>query len=257
VLAPRPAPLFTAPLSINDVYVGEAIIDTGGGYELMLRDSFGLQIVGEIEVLAFGGFETVSMTEGFRYSVDGWSTQAETALVGLSVCDCNGVGFDFFRKTGVGLGLDFATLTVTFGPSPPVGGVTLPFAPPPPLLSNFDSAFIEVAVVAGGQWTTVLGLLDTGTNSSVMRRSLAAAAAPSSPNRAKVLVNHPELGTVAANVLLFDTPGLPDIILGTDIMRAWSDEWYFSFTERSGTVTTVPRYDVDNGSPGAAKPVQD
>ena len=253
VLAPRPAPLFTVPLAINDTDVGEAIIDTGGGYEVILRETFGLRIVGEVEILAFGGFETVAMTEGFGYSVGGWNAEADTALVGLSVCDCNGVGFDFFRKTGVVLGVDFATHTATFGPVGPIGGVVLPFAPPPPMLANFDSAFIEVDILSGGGRTTVLGLLDTGTNASVMRRSLAAGATPVSRDRANVLVDHPELGTVAASVLLFDTPGLPDIILGTDIMRAWSDEWYFFFAERGGTVTTFPRYDVGEGSSPAAR----
>ena len=226
--------------------MGEAIIDTGGGYELMLRDSFGLGIVGEVEVLAFGGLETVFLTEGFRFHVDGWPSDAATAIVGLSVCDCNGVGFEFFRKTGAVLGVDFVTLTAVISLTLPSGGVTLPFERPPPTLPAFDSAFIDVDVFTGGEHLTVRGLLDTGTNSSVMRRGLFAPISSLQPNRINIFVEHPALGTVAANVMLFDTAGLPDIILGTDIMRAWSDRWYFQFIEEGGTVTTFPRYDIDD-----------
>lgn len=249
VLAPRPAPLFTVPLAINGESIGEAIIDTGGGYELMLREPFGLAIVGRVEVLAFGGLESVSITEGFQYTVGGWSEEAEAALVGLSVCDCNGVGFGFFRKSGAVLALDFGSLTATFSPYRPLSGAALPFKPPPSALPDFDGAFIEVDIVSGSARTTVLGLLDTGTNSSVMRRTIAFPDASAAPRRTNIFVSHAALGTVAANVGLFDTPGLPDIIIGTDIMRAWSDRWYFYFAEEGGTVTTFPRYDVDDGAP--------
>jgi hypothetical protein len=37
-----PAPLFTTPLSIEGEDVGPAIIDTGGDYEVILRETFGL-----------------------------------------------------------------------------------------------------------------------------------------------------------------------------------------------------------------------
>ena len=36
---------------------------------------------------------------------------------------------------------------------------------------------------------------------------------------------------------------LPDLIIGTDVMRAWGDRWYFSFAPEGGTVTVVPHDD--------------
>lgn len=242
IFAPAPAPLFTTPIEIETEPIGQAIIDTGGGYELMLRDEFGLKIVDTVEVLAFGGIELVGLTEGFVYSAGGLKTEAQAALVGLSVCDCNGLGFHFFRKTGAVLGLDFQALSASFMPVVPVGGVTLPFQPAPPELSRFDSAFIQVQIETADSSITVTGLLDTGTNTTALRRGLVEATNPLTPDRADIFVLHPDLGKVAVNVRLFDTRGLPDIILGTDIMRAWSDRWYFFFARQGGTVTAFPRY---------------
>ncbi len=262
-LAGQPAGLFSVPLEVNGEAVGEAVIDTGGGYEVMLREPFGLAIVGTAEVLAFGGKELVQVTEQFPYSAGGTGATADFAIVGLSICDCNGLGYHFFRKTGIVLGVDFSVPVATFHATVPQGAsgpgdeeecedhlcthrVTLPFEPPPPFLANLDSAFIEVEVAAGGETATVLGLLDTGAAVTMMRRGLLGGQrsslpypAPLNPNRLEVTIEHPRLGTVAALVGLFDTQGLPDVILGTDVMRAWGERWYFSFAPNAGAVTVV------------------
>jgi hypothetical protein len=191
--------------------------------------------------LAFGGNESVRVTEGFRYNVGEWETVADAAIVGLSVCDCNGLGFFFFRKTGAVLGLDFSDLTTEFLAAAPGGGVSIPFEPPPSFLPGFDAAFVNVEVASGGDSRMVLGLLDTGTNATAMRRGLVGTPSLLTPNRLDVAVTQDKLGTVAAQVGLFDTEGLPDIILGTDVMRVWADRWYFAFTPEGGTVTVFPR----------------
>jgi len=234
------APLFVAPLSIGGVPIGDAIIDTGGGYELMLRESFGLRIVDRVEVLAFGGREVVDVTEAFRFEAGGVESTADAAIVGLSVCECNGLGFMFFRKANVVLGLDFAEGNARFLSEVPKGGTRVPFEAPPGHLGQFDSAFVLVDVSGGGVTHRVLGLLDTGTNGTVMRRGIIEAVADLTPNRVRVEIHHQGFGTASVNVGLFDTPGLPDIILGTDVMREWADEWYFAFAAVGGTVIAFP-----------------
>ncbi len=243
IFARSQAPLFVVALSIDGEAVGPAVIDTGGGYEVMLREDFGLEVVDTAEVLAFGGTESVRVTEGFRYNVGEWETVADAAIVGLSVCDCNGLGFLFFRKTGAVLGLDFSNLRTEFLATAPGGGVSILFEPPPSFLPGFDAAFVNVEVASGGDSRMVLGLLDTGTNATVMRRGLVGTPSLLTPNRLDVTVTQDKLGTVAAQVGLFDTEGLPDIILGTDVMRVWADRWYFAFTPEGGTVTVFPRGD--------------
>lgn len=245
VLTPGPAPLFRMPLSIEGVPIGPGVIDTGGGYELMLRESFGLKIIGTAEVLAFGGVETVDVTEGFTYTAGGWEAAADAALVGVSVCDCNGVGFHFFRKSGAVLALDFPTGQVALLPGAPEGGVAIPFEQPPASLADFYSAFVDVEVTADGNSRIVRGLIDTGTNATVMRRGVIGTPFLLTPNRLEVAVAHPDLGTVEVQVTLFDTAGLPDIIIGTDVMGVWSDRWYFSFTRDGGMITVFPHTERD------------
>jgi hypothetical protein len=245
IFSVRSAPLFTAPLTIAGEPVDPAVIDTGGDYELMLRDSFGLKVVDNAEVLAFGGRELVNITEGFQYTAGGWENTADGALVGLSVCNCNGLGFHFFRETGVVLGLDFASPKATFLAVVPAGGVTIPFQAPPPILSDFDGAFIEVDVASGGEVRALLALIDTGTSGTVIQRSLVGTPSFLTPDRLNITVGEERLGTVAAQVKLFDTPGLPDLIIGTDVMQAWSDRWYFFFAKQGGTVTVFPRVEMD------------
>lgn len=246
VLSPSPAPLFTVPLTVEGVSVGNAVIDTGGGYEVLLSEPFGLSLVDTVEVLAFGGREIVAVTEPFTYSVGGTEATADFALVGLSVCDCNGVGFRFFRKTGTVLALDFPAGRADFTTFAPDGGVSLAFEPPPPELVDFDSAFIVVEVQYGERSQTVIGLLDTGTNASVMRRDLFGDGVSAASERLDIHIARRELGTVAAQITLFDTAGLPDLIIGTDIMGAWSDRWYFTFAPRGGHVTVFPFHEEPN-----------
>lgn len=247
IFAPNPAPLFSAPLTIDGDPVGSAIIDTGGGYELLLRDSFGLTVVDTAEVVAFGGKEVVGLTEGFEYTAGGWPAVASSALVGLSVCDCNGLGFFFFRKTGAVLVLDFPNLQASFLPFMPHEGTLLSFEPPPPELPDFDSSFIDVEVQAGTELRTVRALLDTGTNASVMRQGLVGSPSALTPNRLDVVVTHDDLGSVAVQVRLFETGGLPDLILGTDVMRAWADRWYFSFVPDRGRIAVMRRVEARPG----------
>ena len=236
-LLEQPGPLFTVPLELNGEPIGSAIIDTGGGFEVLLREPFGLTVVGETEVLAFGGLALVEVTEGFDYSAGGIGSQAAFAIVGLPACDCNGVGFRFFRKTGVVLELDFTIPAAVFHISAPFNGVTVSFEPPPPNLPAFDGAFFEIDVASGGSSQRVLGILDTGAVRTAMRRGLVGAATPLAPDRQSVTITHDQLGTIVANVVLFDTVGLPDVILGTDAMQAWGPHWTFSFVPGGGTVT--------------------
>jgi len=231
------APRFTVPLFVEGVEVGPAIIDTGGGYELILREPFGLEVVGSTDVLAFGGLESVPVTAPFSYDVAGRALTANYALAGVSVCDCNGLGFEFFRKTGLTLRIDFDSLAATFIEGIPFGGgAEIPFEPPPHWLAPFDTSFIEVEVTSSEQSRMVIALLDTGTNATVMRRSLFDDASRFGGNRANVHVAHPRLGTLAVSAGLFDTEGLPDLILGTDAMRAWAEVWYFSYHPVGGRI---------------------
>lgn len=240
IFPPPSAPLFVAPLSIEGRDLGTAIIDTGGGYELMLQESFGLDVVASARVLAFGGLEVVGVTEGFEYVAGGWPSQATSALVGVSVCECNGVGYEFFRKTGAVLYLDFKPPQASFVSNVPPGGVAIPFAAPPQHLSDFDTSFLRVTVHAGERSRTVLGLLDTGTNATVMQRGLFGTDLQTELDGVFVVVVEPHLGGTAVRAGLFDTEGLPAIILGTDVLSAWSDRWYFAFAPTGGTVTAFP-----------------
>ncbi len=230
------------PLTVDGTAVGEAIIDTGGGYEVILRESFGLKVIDTVQVLAFAGSETVAVTEPFAYMAGGVTSVADFALVGLSICPCNGVGYQFFRKTGTVLALDYRTMRSAFlyGDAPH-DQVTIPFAPPPPELADFDSSFLEVDVESDGNVRRILALLDTGANATVMRRGVMEGQALSTLDRFDAQITRAELGTVAVRITLFDTPGLPDLIVGTDVMAAWSDEWFFTFAPQGGSVSVVPR----------------
>lgn len=243
VVFERRAPLLYTPLAVEGEPVTEAIVDTGGGYEIILREDYGLKLTDTMEVLAFGGNELVAVTEPFAYKVDEFHGDAEFALVGLSVCRCNGVGFNFFRKHGLALSVDYATMETWFTSRLPEDDsfVTLPFAAPPPGLEHFDTAFVEVTVESGGVTRVLTGLLDTGTNATILRRGLFEPNVSLIPDRTDVLISRPEWGEVAVRTVLFDTPGLPDLILGTDIMAAWSDRWNFEFRCSGGTIQTLPR----------------
>lgn len=233
---PAPEFPFSLPLHVDGRPVGKAIIDTGGGYEVLLKEPYGLTIIYETRVVAFAGSELVSVTEPFTYAVGGFETFAPGALVGVSTCDCNGLGYHFFRRTGMILALDFSTQTADFVLSPPDDGVLILFSEPPAHLPDFLSSFIKVEVAAGGSSRIVTALLDTGANVSVMRRGLVGAA-PVLANVQTITVAHAQLGGVRATVGLFDTPGLPDLIIGTDVMGVWADQWFLDFSATGGYAT--------------------
>lgn len=237
------APLFTLPLTVEGQDVGSAILDTGGGYEVMLADDFGLSITKTTEVLVFGGRERIGLTEPFSLTLGGLSAQADTALVGLSLCDCNGIGYFFFRKTGVVLGLDFQTRTAELTRTVPLGGVTLPFANIPRELPGFDSTFLELNITIDGQSIPVVGLLDTGSNATIIQEKIIGRRAILKSERIIMTIAHDDLGEVALPVYMFNTPGLPDLIVGTDLMGAWSDRWYFQYDRIGGSITAFPKQD--------------
>ena len=243
LLPPQPAQLLTIPITLSGLVTEPAIVDTGGGYELMLRQSFGLDIVDQIEVIAFGGRETVDLATGFSYQVGNIETTADIALIGLSVCDCNGLGFLFFRKTGIVLGIDFPAQSIVFLNQLPRGGIELDFDRPPDHLLDFDSAFLDVDVTLNEETRIVSALIDTGTNSTIMRRGLFESTVGGSSSFLDVTVGRFELGTVGLRATLFDNPGLPDLVIGTDVMAVWGDRWYFSFTPRGGALKVFPRAD--------------
>ncbi len=250
------APRFSAPLFVEGKAVSPAILDTGGGYEVLLREDFGLEVIGQARVLAFGGMETVDLTEGFTYSVGGIETKASFALTGLSICQCNGVGYPFFLKTGVVLGLDFAGTSATFLETLPIGGVIIPFVAPPESLAGFETAFVMVEVADGfdppsaGNALAVRALLDTGANRTAMRRNFLPSDSALDLGTKDITIGIPSLGTVAANVILFDTPGLPELIIGTDVMGAWGDRWYFQFGPERGVAC------IHNDLPPGIRPSQ-
>lgn len=234
-----PGPLFAVPLLVEDGDVGPALLDTGGGFEVMLRQSFGLDIVGSAEVLAFGGFETVELTSGFRYNAGGVETIADTAIVGVSSCDCNAVGFRFLRKTQSVLMIDFDLMQAGIVAFMPEHDVAIAFEGPPDHLAEFDTSFLTVDVTIDGKVQSIKALLDTGANTTVMRRSLAGVTSAFNPDRAEAQISHPVFGKVATTVVLFDTPRLPDMIIGTDVMDNWADVWYFEYGYLGGQIGVV------------------
>lgn len=237
------AVLFTVPLAVEGEAVSPAIVDTGGGYEVLLRSGLNLRIIGQADVLAFGGREVVEVTEGFSYSVDGIRTSAPFAIVGLSACDCNGLGFHFFQKTGAILELDFGANRARILSAVPIVGVSLPFQPPPESLPDFNTSFIDVMFVEGrtpaigGTGRRARALLDTGATLTVVQRDLLADDSLRTGEHVLLSIEQENLGTRTIRAVVFHTPGLPDIILGLDAMRAWSDRWYFAFSPHGGTVT--------------------
>ncbi len=232
-LPPAQEELFRLPLVVNGVAVGDALIDTGGGYEVLLREPFGLELVDEARVIAFGGIETVGVTEPFEFAVGGYRTMAGGALVGLSVCDCNGLGYHFLRRTGLTLAVDFPKRLAYFLPSRPDSDLFLSFREPPAHMPDFNGAFIQIDVEADGQKRTVLGLLDTGASITVVRRGLVGTPLPLAGTQ-EVLISESQLGTARATVGLFDNDDLPDVILGLDLMRVWADRWIFDFGRNGG-----------------------
>jgi len=240
VLPPVPSPLFVVPLEIEGRSVGQAIIDTGGEYEVLLRDAFDLQIAGNVEVLVFGGRESVRYTEGFPYSVAGFEAFADGAIVGISSCDCNGIGVHFFRKTGAVVALAFSQSTASFVSAAPQGGIVIPFQGPPAFLNDFRSSFLEVQVESNGGTRTVRALLDTGSTQTLLKRGVFDLTPDPVLGRLRINLARDELGIVSVSAALFDNDELPDLIIGTDVMRAWGDRWFFHFAPHGGSMTVFP-----------------
>ncbi len=231
--------LFTTPLQVDGIEVGSAIIDTGGGFEVMLREDFGLEIVDAIEVLAFAGAETVEVTEGFNYLVGGIQSFADAAIVGVSACECNGIGFEFFRKTGLVLGLDYLSVSAGFFFDVPEEGITVQFGSPPPRLRGFESSFIDINLSTEDGSKNVAALFDTGATQTVIRRDLFGEPSALVSDRRRVTLFHERLGGVTALVALHRNESLPDVIIGNDVMAVWGDRWYFSFDPTGGSVTVI------------------
>ncbi|MBI4717456.1 MAG: hypothetical protein HY763_06605 [Planctomycetes bacterium] len=245
--------LFTVPLAVEGQAVGDAIVDTGGGYEIMLRDDFGLPLVDRIEVFAFGGRAQVDVTAGFRYVAGGVSAATDAAIISTPICACNGVGFPFLRKTGTVLALDFDAGTAAFRADVPEVGAAFAFDPPPPRLAGFDSSFVRVDVEFGGSATPALALLDTGAARTLIHRALVpdAAVLPLA-KQATVTLANPQLGAVAVSAGLYANQALPDVIIGADVMRTWGPRWYFTFAPRGGSCIVVLTAAPDGDPPSVS-----
>ncbi|UCE59238.1 MAG: hypothetical protein JSU63_17560 [Phycisphaerales bacterium] len=242
------AQLFAVPLAIEDEPIGSAVVDTGGGYEIMLSDSFGLDVVDSAEVVAFGGRRLVDVTEGFTYTAGGVDTSTHAAIVGDSITNHNAIGFHFFRKTGIVLGIDFADPTVVFLSRAPSEGITVDFDPLPAHLATFDTSFIEVEILENGRSHAILALLDTGASATMLRRSFVSSPISRLLDRIPINVTHRKLGSVSIDAALFEDAHLPDMILGTDIMKVWGESWYFSYESRAGSVTVIRDDDSSDAS---------
>ncbi len=242
LFTPPNTPLFTTPITVNGRSAGDAIIDTGGGYDLMLKDRHGLSVIKTLDILIFDGITTAELTEPFNYTAGGFGTRAGTALVGVDLCNCNGVGYFFMRKTGTILGLDFARRSASFDSVIPANAVSIPFAPPPANMASFDTSFLDIVLSdKDGRTVTVTALIDTGAATTVMRRGLIGTPPSLLGGHVSVLITRGELGIVSASVGLFDTPGLPDLLIGLDVMRAWSNNWHFVYYPVGGMMYIVPR----------------
>ncbi len=246
----RPQPrLFYFPLSIGDRDIGPAFLDTGGEFEVLLSEPFGLPIQGELEVLAFGGREHVSITGPFDYTVAGLTMRGTGAIVGLSACVCNGVGLGFLQKAKKVVHLDFTTGDAVLTDEVPADTFGLSSARPEGLLRDFSGSFIEVEVSDGDRTAVLHALLDTGSTRTVMRAGIV----PPQPSRGAdlvvVTIGHPVLGVARVYASTYDTEGLPDMIIGTDLMGAWADTWCFDYRDDARTVWVADLAETDDPAP--------
>jgi len=232
---------FLAPLIIEKKEVASAIIDTGGGYEILLRNTYDLPVVDEVDVITFRGLERVRVVGPFNYATGPVGVVSNGAIVGISTCDCNGLGFEFFRKTGLVLSLDFDARQAAFLHAAPLGGVILPFADPPEALKGFEAAFLRIVVDINGQQMPTVALIDTGAQRTIMQRDFAENIVTHQADVIELTLIQSELGGVRLQAGLFENKALPDIIIGLDVMRVWGSQWYFDFKSESESFTILPR----------------
>lgn len=239
-LAAPPDRLFYLSLEVNGNKVAPAFIDTGGEFEVLLSDHHDLEVIGELNVLAFGGQERVLLTEGFPYRVGDIELQSDGAIVGLSVCKCNGLGLSFIQKADRIIHLNFDTGEAELVDELPAGALSLDFADPPARLATFRGAFMDMEVTANGTTRLVKAVLDTGATRTVMSRSLFGGGSALSPNMLPIRISHVRLGEIGLNAGIFENDALPDMILGTDVMEVWGPEWYLDFRTRSRGLHVFP-----------------
>ncbi len=232
---------FLAPLIIEKEEVASAIIDTGGGYEILLRSTYDLPVVEEVDVVTFRGLERVEVVGPFNYATGSIGAVSHGAIVGISTCDCNGLGFEFFRKTGLVLALDFDTRLAAFLDAAPLAGVYIPFAAPPEVLAGFDAAFLRVVVNINGRQIPATALVDTGSTRTVVQREFTENFVIQRPDTIDLTINQSQLGGVRLTAEMFENDALPEIIIGLDVMSVWGGQWYFDFTGEAGSFTVLPR----------------
>ncbi len=220
---------FALPLMIEGRLVGSALIDTGAESELILQQPYGLEVVSSVPVILFDGSTIVPVTAPFSYTLAGIDMTSPGAIVRSSACGCDAVGADFFRRSGRVAMIDYRTGATALVGAIPHDGYEVPLAPGVnPTSQFFNSARVSIQV-NGDRF--VDAILDTGANVSAIRTGLARSQAGT------VRLTHHVLGTIsvpASQLLPFNTPGLPDLILGTDTMPLWGNVWYFAFGPQSG-----------------------
>ncbi len=232
---------FLAPLIIEKEEVASAIIDTGGGYEILLRHTYDLPVLDEVDVITFRGQERVEVVGPFNYATGAIGAVANGAIVGISTCDCNGLGFEFFRKTGLVLALDFDTRQAAFLDDAPSVGVSIPFTNTPEALVGFDAAFLRVVVDINGRAIPATALVDTGATRTIIQSAFVENFVNQQSSAIEVTISQSQLGGVKLTANLFDNEALPDIIIGLDVMSVWGGQWYFDFNGEGGRFTVLPR----------------
>ncbi|HEY3243326.1 MAG TPA: hypothetical protein VGM03_08245 [Phycisphaerae bacterium] len=232
-VAPR-GPQFNLPLTIEGRSAGNALVDTGAEGELILADSYGLPVVGSVPIILFSGAMEAGLTAPFTYTVAGVQLRTSGAIVRDSNCACDALGTGFFRRAGTCVRLDYRDGSAALVDRIPDGGIEVPLAPSLNNSGPFTSAHIPVQI---NELTFADAILDTGANVTAVRALLM----PPGSADTYLRLSHYVLGALSvpqARVLTYETEGLPDVIIGTDLMRAWGSVWYFSFSESGGRAAT-------------------
>jgi hypothetical protein len=222
---------FTLPLAIEGRTDGHALVDTGAEGELILAQAYGLDVIGSVPVILFSGATQAPVTEPFAYTLAGVTMSSPGAIIRESNCACDAVGTAFFRRSGLCVRLDYRRGTAVLVDEIPRGGIEVPLTPSVGGAGAFDSARVTIRI---NETSFADAILDTGANVTAMRRSLVPTNAA---DGRYLLLSHHLLGSISVpqeRVLMYDTPGLPDLIIGTDVMPAWGNVWYFTFGVSGG-----------------------